>query len=122
MLEEMLKAAMQGGNNTKEFKSRSEAVEALEKFLAADRPKFTVGMYVERNEYGRSRYRWPTENQAAIVTRVWDEMQVDAEGNPYDTQIAVALAENAIHTYQMDSRYYREAGATVRNIFGFKRK
>lgn len=121
MLDELIKHAM-SQNSAKEFKSRAEAVDALEKFLNTERAKFTVGMYVERNEYGRSRYRWPTDNQAAIVTRVWDEMQIDNAGNPYDTQIAVALGENAIHTYLMDSRYYREAGATVRNIFGFKRK
>lgn len=102
----------------KSFASKTDAKDALDKFLKLDRPDIKEGDQVERNEFGMSKYKLPGNNQVAVCVR-----KITPSGrHTEDMLMCVALAEGLFETYPVDSRYYRVAGSNVTNVFKFRKK
>lgn len=105
-----------------EFENRTDAYNTLDDFCKKKRGILKEGDYIQRNQYGKSSVKYPTDNQAAIVVKAFDEMQYD-NGDVYDMIIAVALRPNSVMHYHTDSRFYEKASSEGgANVIGFKKK
>ncbi len=122
MFEELLKQAAGAGEELEPYKTPSDAREALEKFVSQATEEFKVGEFIERNDCGRVKYKFPADNQAAIVTKIYPEYIPDGDGSLCNMSIMITASKEMFLSYMVDSRYYRKANANVKNIFSFTRK
>lgn len=113
MIEEILRdlASREGGcdhEHGEKYKSRVEATDALHKYMQQTAP--SVGDYIERNQYGKQMLKFPSDNQAAVLVRKFDEYQVLDGNEAYNGVMIVALRENEFKAYPVDLKYYQKAG------------
>ena len=97
-------------DDDEDLKSKSEAKGVLEKFLTAKR-EFEVGDYVERNDYGKKRYKLPNGNMVAKCVKIFDEPYMDDEHTLCDALIACAMGKEKVLTFPVNSQFYKKAAA-----------
>lgn len=122
MMDELIKFLIEKEEKETGYKSRSDATQALKRFLDAPKPEIKEGDFVERNEYGEKRYRFPKGNQAAAVIAKLPESYVSSQGDPDDLMIMVAISPDKYTTFSVDSRFYRLADSAKSNIFNFRKR
>lgn len=116
-----LRALQEAQNQPKLFESTGQAADALKEFLAHPPTQIEVGSRVERNEAGRKLYVVPGENQAAQCVANLNPY-ISQDGQQVDMRIAVALAQNIVRYYDVDSRFFRVVGKNTVNMYDFKKK
>lgn len=70
-------------------------------------PKFKIGQFVERNEYGVNRYRFPAKNQIGIITTLFDTPMLDEDGRIIHGEVTCLHEKEKISTFTVDFRYYK---------------
>lgn len=91
-----------------QFKSKAEALEELEKFLAL-KSDLKVGDIVERNEYGLNRYKLPNGNQVAKIIEILNPPIRDQDGEMFDMLMVVALEKEKTVIISCNSAYYKKS-------------
>lgn len=86
---------------------------ALKEFIEYGEQDFKVGDYVERNEFGEERYKFPIKDQIGLITRVYPKGSIvlDKEGQHVDFEMVVVQKDGDTimpMTYGVDGRYFRK--------------
>jgi hypothetical protein len=76
-------------------------------------PSFKIGQFVERNELGLDRYRFPLESQLAIVTAIFAEPRLDKEVGLTHGEIACLFEKDSVRFFPVDFRFYKAHLKTV---------
>lgn len=122
--EDLLKGALRSGMDNEDapapHKSQGDAKKNLDKYLDSykDGYDFEVGDYVERNEFGRKRYKLPCDNMVAKVLYTNKANEIDGEklreyndGDLVDTLLVVMCAEDVPKKVWVDGSFYKKANA-----------
>lgn len=123
--EDFLREQLQGakGGGPKDHKSQGDSKANLEKFLNETNDRdYGEGDYVERNKYGRIRYKFPKDNQVAKVLKIdRSRMVSDDKDEAGDTLLIVMMGEDVPRKMWVDGAYYMKSGNrdnVVKTIFG----
>lgn len=119
----MMNALMQAFKESEKdnFASPFEACNALKSFVEQDKQVLEKGDYIERNEFGRAHYKYPGQNQAAMVVEKLEGDKCGANGE--DLLICVAVAKERFIFTKVDSRYYKKSNTEAgSNVFTFRKK
>lgn len=110
-LKEILDIVHGEASETRHANSMEAQVELLE-FMAMPIP--TVGQLVERNEFGKTTYRYPDEGkgESAIVVDVWPQYR-GRNGEVANGVIAITGGKRLVKTFAVDLRYYQPVTASA---------
>lgn len=86
--------------------TRKEQLAYLREFMKA--PSFRAGDIIQRNKFGKKRYKWPREGEVAVVQEVFPVPMLDHDSTDYGV-IAAIVSEGAVMTFTVDFRCYELA-------------
>jgi hypothetical protein len=118
--------ASESETSHEKYVSQEDARKALESFLSeTEECDFKVGDFIERNQYGEKKYKFPSGNQAMKVLKILDDKYVSDE-NEHDGNVLVvcAIRKGIFQQFYVDSRFYRKSGSKKNVAFfdSFKKK
>lgn len=108
-----------------DFNSEVEAQKALRAFIKLEKPELRAGDFIKLNRYGRNKYKFPRENQAALVVKVFDKPKMLLTGQDVivDMIVLMAIKQDEVRYESVNSKYYEKAtNKTDKNILGFRKK
>lgn len=127
-IDDLIKDIMQNGKPKEEkLESKKQAIKILDDFLNQEY-NYTVGDFVQRNQYGKYRYKSPQKHQVAKVIAMRertysDNVHEQEVGN--DVTLACVLSKDEIRIFNVDGRFYEKASEesnVVNMISRFKKK
>ncbi len=101
--------ALFGNNGQREdvYESRLKAVQDINKFVESKRD-FKEGDFIERNEFGLSKYKYPEANQACMCLNLYDDYTEDNSDTACDMIMAIAVRPKVVLAVYANSKYFKK--------------
>jgi len=92
------------------IRTRSENLADMEQYLRdRNNVDYKEGDYIERTKLGEMAYQFPRDNMVAVCVKIFDEMRIDEDGNPFDCILAANLPNGGVKLFAVDRALYRKS-------------